>query len=175
MQAGRQGPGDHLPSSFPLDPISICRANSRMLNRANLKTVAIMCLGCAGIVWLAGHVLYSRATAEEINLGDQYYAVFQYHQTNQSNIDRRKFEEFVFASLTNNPSADEKRYARSLINSTRQGDKEDSDEEQSYLNQQALLQKQRESRQFPYTVTALCLLGFASLFGLILFITAPER
>lgn len=149
---------------------------SAMLNRANLKTVAFTSIGCAAVIWLAGHILFSRVSRPELNACAQFTALQAYHQTNEAAIERQRLASLATSNLTNAANSfEDSRLYRSIIREADDADREDLKAEEAYLNQAEAIGAVRRAKQFRFTETALGLLGFSSLCGLVLFLTAPPR
>lgn len=147
-----------------------------MLNRANLRTVTLASIGCAAVIWLAGHMLFSRVSLPELNACDQFTALQAYHQTNEAAIERQRLASLATSCLTNqgNSLADSRLYRR-IIREADDADRDDLQAEEVYLNQAQAIGDVRRAKQFRFTETALGLLAFSSLCGLVLFLTAPPR
>ena len=161
---------------IPLDAASIMSFKSAMLNRANLKTVAFTSIGCAAVIWLAGHILFSRVSRPELNACAQFNALQAYHQTNEAAIERQRLASLATSNLTNaGNSFEDSRLYRSIIREADDADREDLKAEEVYLNQAEAIGAVRRAKQLRFTETALGLLAFSSLCGLVLFLTAPPR
>jgi len=147
-----------------------------VLNRANLKTVTLTSIGCAAVIWLAGHILFSRVSLPELNANHQYNALYAYHHTNEAAIERRRLASLATSSMTNQGnSAEDYRLYGIIMRNANDADREDLKAEEAYLNQAEAMAGVRRAKQSRFTETALGLLAFSSLCGLVIFITAPTR
>lgn len=147
-----------------------------MLNRANLKIVTLSALGCASLVWLAGHILYSKASIQELNALHQYDGLHQQHQTNVVAVERKRLKSLALSGITNRGStiADRAFYNRTLSFASQQ-EMDEVNEEEVFIKQAEALTDVRCANQFRFTLAALGLLGFSAFCGLVIFVTAPNR